>query len=323
MTEPAHRCQSASVSEWPPEDIWGPAEDGVCLPPELEEPEESAENFVLDESSLTRALSLAGHMHPNDRLTWTSGLFIGRPFLSDPLGEGRGAAIDPDPMYRFDALDCMTYVEVVMALASSKDEAEFKENLRDIRYFGGVPSYFTRKHFFEHWLPANEKAGWVKDITGSVGGEKLAKISAVIDPVDWMMAKEELTAQEKEEAARDLAQLGLGEPALVEMDYVPISAMLAFDGEQPSIEKSIAERLPEISIIAFLRTEKAAREIGVIVAHLGFVIRPRKPDGSFGEPVLRHSTQRAGIFRDESLASYLKSQKDYRDGVKIVKIEDR
>lgn len=323
MADPTVRCTAAAVSLWPPEDIWRPAEDGVCLPPQDEGIAESSDPFILGEATFPRAISAAKPMHQSDRLTWLSSLFLGRPFLPDPLGEGRGAAIDPDPMYRFDALDCMTYIEIVMALAASKDEREFEENLRDIRYFGGIPSYFMRKHFFEHWLPANEKAGWVEDITKNVGVEKVKKLGAVIDPVDWMMAKDELTPAQREEAASDLAGIGLGEPTLVEMDYIPISAMLAFDGEHPSIENSIAERLPEFSIIVFLRPEKAAREIGVIVAHLGFVIRPRQPDGTLGEPVLRHSTQRAGLFRDEDLASYLKSQEAYRAGVKIVKIEDR
>ena len=40
--------------------------------------------------------------------------FLGLPYLNDAAGEGQG--IDTDPPSRYDAFDCLTFVEEVLAL---------------------------------------------------------------------------------------------------------------------------------------------------------------------------------------------------------------
>ena len=53
------------------------------------------------------------------RLEAVSEALLGRPYLIDPLGEGFG--IDPDPLARYDAFDCLTFVEELLALVMAGD----------------------------------------------------------------------------------------------------------------------------------------------------------------------------------------------------------
>ncbi len=55
------------------------------------------------------------------RVEAISELFLGVPYKLGALGEGPGGEFDRDPLIRFDAFDCTTFVETVMALALNSD----------------------------------------------------------------------------------------------------------------------------------------------------------------------------------------------------------
>lgn len=66
-------------------------------------------------------------------------------------------------------LDCTTYVETVLALSRCMAQrkptfASFCDQLRRVRYAGGVVSYPTRQHYFTYWILRNDKEGIVKDL---------------------------------------------------------------------------------------------------------------------------------------------------------------
>lgn len=66
-------------------------------------------------------------------------------------------------------LDCTTYVETVLALSRCMAQrkptfANFCDQLRRVRYVGGVVSYPTRQHYFTYWILRNDKEGIVKDL---------------------------------------------------------------------------------------------------------------------------------------------------------------
>jgi hypothetical protein len=48
------------------------------------------------------------HLPIGARMREVSAPMLGRPYAFDPLGEGTG--IDPDPLARYDAYDCLTFV---------------------------------------------------------------------------------------------------------------------------------------------------------------------------------------------------------------------
>ena len=60
------------------------------------------------------------HSDPTERLIAVSSMFLDTPYLNSPLGEGAGHPPDPDPLIRFDGVDCTTFVEQTMALARAR-----------------------------------------------------------------------------------------------------------------------------------------------------------------------------------------------------------
>ena len=68
---------------------------------------------------------------------------------TDPLGEGSG--IDPDPRVPGTEVDCMTWVQWVLALATGP-EASAPQRLDALRYYGGQVGFRTRKHYLDRWL---------------------------------------------------------------------------------------------------------------------------------------------------------------------------
>ena len=73
--------------------------------------------------------------------------FIGAPYINSPLGEE--VAPDTDPLIRFDAFDCTTFVETVLANGDV-------DKLNRIRYQDGNIGFLNRNHFIESdWLQNN------------------------------------------------------------------------------------------------------------------------------------------------------------------------
>ena len=60
---------------------------------------------------------------------------------------------------RDDAFDCVTFCEVVLAAAISRDMAEFETSLRRIRYDHGNVQYDQRNHYFADWCKRNIENG--------------------------------------------------------------------------------------------------------------------------------------------------------------------
>jgi len=69
----------------------------------------------------------------------------------DVLGEGEGSW-DSHPRYPSGTLNCMTWLQWVIAKTYSKDEDETKAALDRLRYYRGQVAWGTRKHFIDHWI---------------------------------------------------------------------------------------------------------------------------------------------------------------------------
>jgi hypothetical protein len=72
--------------------------------------------------------------------------------------------------------DCVTLVETSVTFAEmlSRNETSFADYcraLQAIRYRNGIiDQYPSRLHYFEDWIFDNSKKGFIKDITGDIGG---------------------------------------------------------------------------------------------------------------------------------------------------------
>ena len=83
--------------------------------------------------------------------------YLGTKYLIDPLGEEKTP--DKDPLIRYDAFDCMTFVETCLANGDV-------EKLNKIRYKNGKIGLLNRNHFVEtDWLnrlfPAPAPASYI------------------------------------------------------------------------------------------------------------------------------------------------------------------
>ena len=102
-----------------------------------------------------------------ERLLAATDGFLGTPYVLSPLGEGEGR--DPDPLIRFDAVDCVTMIEESLALSTAKPET-LVESLTRLRY-AGDKQWANRLHIMEsQWLPENVRRGVLKDVTHEYGG---------------------------------------------------------------------------------------------------------------------------------------------------------
>ena len=95
--------------------------------------------------------------------------YLGISYCLDPLGEEK--LPDIDPLIRFDAFDCVTFVETVLADGN-------EDKLTKIRYKNAQVSFFNRNHFIESdWLKNNADSQMRKQIT-------LLKRSGLLDIID-------------------------------------------------------------------------------------------------------------------------------------------
>lgn len=279
--------------------------------------------FSLEDGSFDALEARLQGMPMANRLECISRRFLALPYAPDPLGEGESGDADRDPLFRFDALDCMTYVEEVIAAARGEDGGSFLSALSAIRYRGDEERFGLRNHFVEgDWIPNNARRGIVRDITSAVGGSRTQAMQITIDRARWVGQRTELTNKERSAVLFDLWESGVDAPQEVAMRFIPLSAFLLHAGTRRGISRQILEALPEVSIAVFLRHQDAAQRIGVMVAHMGFLIVPRDCHGLPMAPILRHASSAAGAIVDEPLDLYLEENASRRAGVALLQIVD-
>jgi hypothetical protein len=88
--------------------------------------------------------------------------FLGRQYMPNPL---IGSAEQPEVFTAsLDGLDCVTYVEMVLALSRSSSVDDFVKLLRNIRYENGRVAWDRRNHYMTGWIRSNTRAGFVRRI---------------------------------------------------------------------------------------------------------------------------------------------------------------
>jgi len=110
---------------------------------------------------------------------------IGLSFVDTPYAPGTlELAGDEAVVVNLEEMDCVTFVENVLALALFIREAEpgilqsdqemhdlYRQILTRIRYRDGrVDGYSSRLHYFSDWILDNEGKGMVREITEELGG---------------------------------------------------------------------------------------------------------------------------------------------------------
>jgi hypothetical protein len=208
--------------------------------------------------------------------------------------------------------NCTTYVETVAALARSQAPEDFVKNLIAIRYRGGQPSFEDRNHFPEaDWIPNNEKAGIMKDITNDVAkkvGVAFQREEKLINRGQWLAAQ-----VTQHSISRSLA-------SLVSKDWVmPITAHVQYIGV--SDIDHVLDQIPSGTILNLVHRSDPSHP--VLITHQGLVIREQD------RVLLRHASI-GGKIRTSVLGSYLRGLVNQQKadskwpliGVNLVQIND-
>tara|TARA_B100001971_G_scaffold215007_1_gene256346 strand:+ start:257 stop:1132 length:876 start_codon:yes stop_codon:yes gene_type:complete len=133
-------------------------------------------------------LALQEEVSKEDKLLFWSNYFLGKPYdSSGPLGEGTTGLYDRDPLYRFDAFDCTTFVETLIALANSSDKQTFSRVMNEVRYKEGKVSYLNRNHIIsQSWIPNNIDNSLIRRSTSYFSDQYLEFGSSIIDLANWL-----------------------------------------------------------------------------------------------------------------------------------------
>jgi D-alanyl-D-alanine carboxypeptidase/D-alanyl-D-alanine-endopeptidase (penicillin-binding protein 4) len=233
------------------------------------------------------------------RLVKISGMFLQVPYADSPLGEGKGNAPDEDPLIRFDAADCTTFLETSMAMARASSLKEALEVLRQIRYIDGQIDYRRRKHFMmAQWIPLNQKAGFIQDITEQVGGDSVSTAAKRLNAEVWKRRRPKDSWPELD--PEDVPE------GIFKLPIIPINRA-----------RELIDEIPAGTIVNVVRVDY--RSMPVRVTHQGLVVVRR------GKRYLRHAA-RAGYRRvvDELLETFLRRNSAYKKwpvaGINLQKI---
>jgi hypothetical protein len=108
---------------------------------------------------------------------------LGAPYVRSPLGEGRPP--DSDPVLRFDAFDCTTFVETALALVDC-DAGPVASVLQTIRYRSPDPRFASRRHLMaSQWVPDLVASGRLRDVTAELHREQARRLEYVLSPRRW------------------------------------------------------------------------------------------------------------------------------------------
>lgn len=162
--------------------------------------------------------------------------FLGAKYLSSPLGEG--VPPDADPTIRFDAFDCTTFVETVLANGDI-------EKLNKIRYKNGKIDFLNRNHFIEtDWLKNNSDI--VENVSRNFG--KTAIRTVVIDKQSWFKTVHNIDADFM--------------PETVKLEYLPYKNLGDLELNKTYVVLFVADNQKN--------RDKIGTDIGVV--HMGFLL---------------------------------------------------
>ncbi len=211
---------------------------------------------------------------------------LGVRYLLSPLGEGQG--LDPDPRFRLDAFDCVTFVETATALGSAGSLDEARRALDDVRYRSRVDVADRLHEVISQWIPSNLAKGWIAPASRAAAGDATVVERVSYDAARWRR----LAASGQRLTGVPLEQAPLGR---FEVEVVPLRALGA-----------AAPRIADGTIAFVVRAERDDHLTRV--SHAGLVVVRG------GRRLVRHASSSAGVMRvvEEPLARFVAGQQRLR-----------
>lgn len=162
--------------------------------------------------------------------------FLGAKYISSPLGEG--VAPDDDPLIRYDAFDCTTFVETVLA------DGDLKK-LNKIRYKNGEIDFLNRNHFIESdWLMNN--ADLVQNVSNKYGKTSVRNVR--IDKTSWLKKVHNIDAE------YDVID--------IDLEYLPYTNVKTINANKVMIVLFVADKPKNRDIIG---TDLAVYHMGLLL----------------------------------------------------------
>lgn len=162
--------------------------------------------------------------------------YLGAKYVLDPLGEEM--VPDTDPLIRYDAFDCLTFVETALA---DGDVAK----LTKIRYKNGEVNFVNRNHFASvDWVQNNKEL--IENVSQQYG--KTAVRTAVIDKQNWFKRVHNIDVDIPKQT--------------VKIEYVPYSSLQQIKTTEPLIVMFVVDNPKFIDKIG----------TDLVVSHVGFVL---------------------------------------------------
>lgn len=95
-----------------------------------------------------------------DTIIKIANLHLNKPYVFYSLDKNKVEQL----VVNYDAFDCTTFVESVIAQAINKDSVD--QEIRKMRYRNGfINGYTSRIHYFTEWIKENAKRGFISNIT--------------------------------------------------------------------------------------------------------------------------------------------------------------
>jgi hypothetical protein len=250
----------------------------------------------LAEPDRNEAIRQLGSKSLEGRLLEASERFLGTPYTLSPLGEGNGQ--DADPLIRFDAVDCVTFVEETIALSYAVDPETVEPILSELRYHHEI-AFEDRNHLMEaQWLPHNVAKGFLRDVTRRYGGEDVQVVAKTLTADTWASKTSKSIG-----LAAGHQPTGSFKLAMIPLDRVP----------------AVAPQIPSGTLLLVIREDRPYKPTRI--SHLGFLLHRGK------KTYLRHATRGAAKVVDEELSSFLLRNSKYEKwkvvGVSLVEVLPR
>jgi hypothetical protein len=235
---------------------------------------------------MVQLASSVRHLPLPQRLEKITAAWLGRPYLDGPLGEAGG--VDPDPVTRYDAFDCVTFVEEALALALGNDSVDVARVRRSLRYRDGGPAtYLNRRHFMlAEWIPGNVADGWFRDVTPDLPGA--VQLTHTVTGATWSgWARRSLFSLPD-------SRLPVG---TIEFHHLPLQAFR----DNPAL-------IDELPVGAVIFTQRVlAPHLPIAITHVGLTVPAQVP-------TVRHATKIGkDEVKDHRLDWYIRNLESYKN----------
>ncbi|MDR3000036.1 MAG: D-alanyl-D-alanine carboxypeptidase/D-alanyl-D-alanine-endopeptidase [Fibromonadaceae bacterium] len=225
----------------------------------------------------------------HERINYFANRLRNKPYFLGPTGEGMSVFPSYKPRVNFNEMDCVTYIEHVLALAYAKNYDDFFNILQNIRYKNGVIEYNMRNHFLV--------ADWIKNNGFTIGSEQWAMPGAVtnsdLDIFEKEIDKKKFFKDSKIENPKISIEFLHKDKAIIYADTV----------------KFVRDTVFGVIILSDLP--------GLDAAHTGFAVNRKN-----GGLMFRHASQLKGRVIEEPLSDFLKTTRIKTPGIAFFRFKE-